>query len=134
MLKIDDELLAEVGLEGLPKWERNLLLTYIYETLEMRVGVKLADEFSDEELDEFEVFFENKDEDRAFAWLQEKRPDYKEVVGAEFKLLKAEILAEVPSILEVAKPELSASGSDAVDPDDAASDSLTEMNNQRARR
>jgi hypothetical protein len=125
MLKIDDELLAEVGLEGLPKWERDLLLTYIYETLEMRVGVKLADKFSNKELDEFEVFFEKKDENGAFEWLQEKRPDYKDVVRAEFELLKAEIVVEVPSILEVSKPETPTSDDDAVDPDDVVADSLT---------
>jgi hypothetical protein len=103
MLKIDTDLLAEVGLEEMPTWERDLLLAYIYETLEMRVGIKLADRFNDEELDEFEVFFEQKDEHGAFEWLQQKAPDYKEIVAAEFETLKKEMSNEVPSILKMSR-------------------------------
>jgi len=46
----------------LPEAERNSLLKHIYETLEMRVGMRLADQMSNEQLDEFEKDFEAKDD------------------------------------------------------------------------
>lgn len=56
MIRIDDSLLEELGLATLPKDERDKLLRQIYETLEMRVGMRLAERMSDAQLDEFERF------------------------------------------------------------------------------
>ncbi len=56
MIRIDDSLLEELGLLSLPKQERDQLLRQIYETLEMRVGMRLAERMSDSQLDEFERF------------------------------------------------------------------------------
>ncbi len=56
MIRIDDSLLEELGLLSLPKEERDTLLRQIYETLEMRVGMRLAERMSDAQLDEFERF------------------------------------------------------------------------------
>jgi hypothetical protein len=61
MLKIDNALLQEVGLGALPDGEKNSLLKHIYETLEMRDGIRLAVQMSNEHLDEFERYFEAKD-------------------------------------------------------------------------
>lgn len=58
MIRIDDSLLQELGLMSLPKPERDALLRQIYETLEMRVGMKLAERMSDQQLDEFERFID----------------------------------------------------------------------------
>jgi hypothetical protein len=56
MIRIDDTLLQDLGLATLPKEERDKLLRQIYETLEMRVGMQLAERMSDAQLDEFERF------------------------------------------------------------------------------
>jgi len=87
MLKIDNSLLQEVGLGGLPDGEKNSLLKHIYETLEMRVGIRLADQMSNEQLDEFERYFEAKDDAGAFKWLETNFPNYKEIVQEEFDKL-----------------------------------------------
>lgn len=58
MFKLDDNLLHEVGLGTLPPHEKNRMLNHIYETLEMRVGMKLAEQMSNEQLDEFERFID----------------------------------------------------------------------------
>ena len=52
MLRIDNSLLQEVGLGTLPDIEKNSLLKHIYETLEMRVGIRLADQMSNEQLED----------------------------------------------------------------------------------
>lgn len=58
MFKLDNNLLEELGLGVLPANEKNRMLAHIYETLEMRVGMKLAESMSNEQLDEFERFIE----------------------------------------------------------------------------
>ena len=55
MFKLDDNLLRELGLGALPPQEKNRMLAHIYETLEMRVGMRLAEGMSDQQLDEFEA-------------------------------------------------------------------------------
>lgn len=91
MLKIDNSLLEELGLGSLPDGEKNSLLRHIYETLEMRVGMRLADQMTNEQLDEFEQYFEAKDDAGAFKWLETNFPNYKEIVQEEFDKLKAEV-------------------------------------------
>ncbi len=99
MIKLNDDLLQELGLAGLPLEEKKRLLAHIYETLEMRVGMKLAQQMTDEQLDEFEQFIKANDEAGALNWLETKFPHYKDVVSAEFEALKAEIRQVAPQIL-----------------------------------
>src|SRR5213596_1949249 len=99
MLKIDNTLLQEVGLAGLPEAEKNSFLKHIYETLEMRVGIRLADQMSNQQLDEFEQYFEAKDDAGAFKWLETNFPNYKDIVQQEFDKLKAEVTQSAPQIL-----------------------------------
>jgi hypothetical protein len=99
MLKIDASLLQEIGLGTLPDAEKNSLLRHIYETLEMRVGIRLADQMSNEQLDEFERYFEAKDDAGAFKWLETNFPNYKDIVQEEFDKLKAEVAQSAPQIL-----------------------------------
>ena len=99
MIKIDPGLLEELGLGALPQPVANDLLRHIYETLEMRVGTQLADAMSNEQLDDFERYFEAKDETGAFAWLETNFPNYKEIVATQFAALKQEIAVNADAIL-----------------------------------
>jgi len=105
MLKIDNSLLQEVGLGTLPDAEKNGLLKHIYETLEMRVGIRLADQMTNEQLDEFERYFEAKDDAGAFKWLETNFPNYKEIVQEEFDKLKAEVAQSAPQILSASQAQ-----------------------------
>jgi hypothetical protein len=99
MIKLDDNLLAELGLASLPPEEKKKMLAHIYETLEMRVGMELAKQMSDTQLSEFEQFINRNDEAGALHWLESNFPNYKNVVAAEFEKLKAEIRQLAPQIL-----------------------------------
>lgn len=99
MFKLDDNLLKELGLGALPADEKNKMLGHIYETLEMRVGMKLAEQMSNEQLNEFEAFIDSNDEAGALKWLETNFPDYKQVVAAELENLKLEIKSAAPQIL-----------------------------------
>jgi hypothetical protein len=105
MIKIDNSLLQEIGLDTLPDAEKDSLLKHIYETLEMRVGMRLADQMSNEQLDEFEQYFEAKDDAGAFKWLETNFPNYKDVVQEEFDKLKAEVFQSAPQILAASMPQ-----------------------------
>ncbi|MCX6728034.1 MAG: DUF5663 domain-containing protein [Candidatus Saccharibacteria bacterium] len=99
MFKLDDNLLIELGLGGLPPVEKNKMLSHIYETLEMRVGMKLAQQMTNEQLDEFEGYIDRNDEAGALKWLESNFPDYKQVVASELEALKSEIKTAAPQIL-----------------------------------
>lgn len=105
MLKIDNNLLQEVGLGALPAAEKNSFLKHIYETLEMRVGIRLADQMSNQQLDEFEKYFEAKDDAGAFKWLETNFPNYKDIVQQEFDKLKAEVAQGAPQILAASQQQ-----------------------------
>ncbi len=100
MFKLDDDLLKELGLGTLPPEEKTKMLSHIYETLEMRVGMKLAEQMSNEQMDEFEGFINKEDEAGALKWLEANFPNYKQVVADQLEQLKAEIKASAPAILE----------------------------------
>jgi hypothetical protein len=98
-INLDASFLADVGLRRLVPAEANLLLVHLYETLEMRVGIRLADQMSDRDVDEFEVFFDRGDDEGAFRWLSMNLPDYKAVVREEAEQLKVELRQLAPTIL-----------------------------------
>jgi hypothetical protein len=107
-LKIDDNLLTQLGLGALPPAEKSGLLKHIYETLEMRVGMRLADQMSNEQLDEFEQYFNAKDDAGAFKWLETNFPNYKDIVADEFEKLKSEVANNAPQILAAAQEQAAA--------------------------
>lgn len=102
MFKLDNSLLEELGLAGLPTEEKNKMLAHIYETLEMRVGMKLAEQMTNDQLDEFEGFIDKNDEAGALKWLETNFPDYKKVVAEELQKLKDEIKASSAQIVAAA--------------------------------
>lgn len=99
MFKLDNNLLEELGLGALPAEEKTKMLNHIYETLEMRVGMKLAERMTNQQLDEFESFIDRNDEPGALKWLETNFPDYKQVVADELEKLKAEIRQNAQAIL-----------------------------------
>lgn len=104
-LRIDNNLLVELGLANMPAEEKAGFLKHIYETLEMRVGMRLADQMTNEQLDEFETFYNAKDDAGAFKWLETNFPNYKDIVAEEFQKLKSEIASTAPEILAASQQQ-----------------------------
>lgn len=75
MFQLDDQFLADVGLSNLPEDQKQAFLQHIYEELELRVGTKLSDGLSDQQLEEFEKII---DRDHAVidSWLAAHVQDY----------------------------------------------------------
>lgn len=116
MFQLDDNLLRELGLGSLPAAEKNKMLAHIYETLELRVGMRLAEQMTDAQLDEFEGFIDRQDEAGALHWLETNFPDYKKVVAEELEKLKTEIKSQAPAIIEATNVELQSGGDDSSPP------------------
>lgn len=75
MFQLDDKFLADIGLNELPEDQKKAFLQHIYDELELRVGTKLSDGMSDEQLEEFESIIDRKD-DVITQWLAKYVPDY----------------------------------------------------------
>ena len=75
MFQLDDKFLKDLGLDQLPEAEREAFLAHIYSELELRVGVRLSEGLTDEQLGEFESFVDRKD-DKVSAWVSTHMPDY----------------------------------------------------------
>lgn len=121
MFQLDDNLLQELGLGSLPPSEKNKMLAHIYETLELRVGMRLADQMTDAQLDEFEKYIDNNDEAGALKWLETNFPDYKSVVADELEKLKGEVRAQAPSIVDATMAEVKSGDVDNPSPQPPAS-------------
>jgi len=59
MYKFDDNFLESVGLAGMPAEQKEAFLQYAQDQLEVRIGEKMSEGLSDEQLDEFERIIDN---------------------------------------------------------------------------
>ncbi len=117
MLKLDNTLLNDLGLGSLPDDQKKEMLQHIYETLELRVGTQLANQMSDQQLEEFEKFIDDGGEGnqaQALQWLETNLPNYKQVVNDVFEALKGEIGQMAPQIVAAsgAQPQIEQSQGD----------------------
>lgn len=75
MFQLDDNFLQDVGLAALPEDQKQAFLQHIYEELELRVGTKLSQGLSEQQMSEFESFVD-QNEDKVRSWFNENMPDY----------------------------------------------------------
>ena len=75
MFQLDDKFLSDIGLGDLPADQKQAFLQHIYEELELRVGTKLSDGLSDQQLEEFEKIID-RDQPVIDAWLAAHVQDY----------------------------------------------------------
>ena len=80
MFQLDEKFLEEIGLNELPEEQKKPFLQHIYDELELRVGTKLSEGMSDDQLSEFESIIDRKDE-IVVVWLAKFAPDYKNDSG-----------------------------------------------------
>ena len=59
MYKFDDNFLESVGLGSMPAEQKEAFLQYAQDQLEVRIGEKMSEGLSDEQLDEFEKIIDN---------------------------------------------------------------------------
>ncbi len=75
MYQFDESFLDSVGLSGMPEEQKASFLQYAQDQLEVRIGEKMSEGLSDDQLDEFERIIDN-DEATVQKWLNDLG-DYK---------------------------------------------------------
>jgi hypothetical protein len=103
MYQLDDKFLDDLGLGGLPEDQKQPFLQHIYNELEMRVGTRLSEGLTDEQLDEFEAIIDHKDE-VVNPWMERFAPDYQQQEA--FRRLVTEL--NIPADSQHAKAEYAA--------------------------
>ena len=74
MIKINNALLIELGLDALPAHLKKLMLKQIHESLQLRVGRVLAGQMTGEQLDEFEEFMKDGEDGEALSGCRPTSP------------------------------------------------------------
>lgn len=75
MFQLDDKFLNDIGLHDLPEDQKPAFLQHIYEELELRVGTKLSEGLTDDQLTQFEKIVD-QDQPTIDVWLDKNAPDY----------------------------------------------------------
>ncbi|MGB4767895.1 MAG: DUF5663 domain-containing protein [Candidatus Saccharimonas sp.] len=100
MFQLDDKFLEEVGLGGLPDEQRQMFLDHFREQLELRVGTKLSEGLSDEQLQEFESFID-RNEEKVNTWITANVPEYEQ--DPIYQQLKAGAPEGIPASVVLAE-------------------------------
>jgi tRNA uridine 5-carbamoylmethylation protein Kti12 len=98
MQQIDDKFFEEVGLSDMPADQKTAFAEHLMHELEDRIGSKIAENLSEQQLDEFDKISET-DVESAKNWFANNYPNYTDLVSAEFNNIKSEVLANRGQIL-----------------------------------
>lgn len=99
-ITLDDQTLKELGLDGFSETEKNAILKRIYESLELRIGSRIAQKVSEEELKKFTEMTEQGKDEEAAQWLKEQVPEYQDIANEELDKIKQEIKDTSRNIME----------------------------------
>ncbi len=95
MYQLDDKFLEDLGLGDLPEDQKKPFLQHIYNELELRVGTRLSEGLTDEQLDEFEAIIDHKDE-VINPWMESHAPDYQQQEAFQRLIEELKIPADSP--------------------------------------
>ena len=87
-MDFDEDFLKEVGLSIMSEKERRAFLEYAQEELEVRIGEEIAAGMSEEKMKKFEAAQTDEEMEK---WLNENKPNYREIVDTTIVELKQEI-------------------------------------------
>ena len=100
MFQLNDDFLKELGLAQLPPEQKQAFLEHIYNELESRVGMRLSEGLSEEQLQEFESFMD-RDEEKTRSWLAAHVANYQQ--DPAFTQLQQNVPAGTPEIAILAE-------------------------------
>jgi hypothetical protein len=99
---LDDDFINQVGLGDLSEDEKNHFRGYALQTLQLRIGERLSEDLTEEQLEELEdkIIVEphdtpevaEKKQQLVTEWLKTNHPNYEQVVAEEVEKLKQEMI------------------------------------------
>lgn len=93
MIQLDEKFLKEFGLAKAPRADQQAFIGTFYQTLDNRVGMRLASKLSERDLEQFNTHMKGKQPEAAADWMNEHFPEHTKIVQEEFNKLKQEIKA-----------------------------------------
>lgn len=103
---VDDQFLAAMGLTKLGEEEKKEALETILYTLNMRVGMRVSEQLSEEQLDQFEQLTSREpDQEALSAWLGQNVPNYSQIIEEEAQTMRLENKENVERALGKSLPD-----------------------------
>lgn len=107
MFQLSDDFLDGLGIDGLPRAEKDAYLVRLGRVFEQRVSVRLATGLTDDQLAEFsrrapaetdspEVAAQKNTQ--LIEWFKQARPDYQDVIKDELAALKRSMLIQTGNL------------------------------------
>ncbi len=91
LVTLDDEFIADIGLSDLSDTEKQQVLEDVRTSLEAKVGVKLVQGLSEEQVNQFNDIIKGDDSKVAMDWLENNVPNYQDVVMEELEAIVEQI-------------------------------------------
>lgn len=107
-VQLDDTFFNDLGLGNASHEKKQALMQNILETLELRVSTRLAEDLSDEQLDEFESISPKPEDSNEVVeqkqqttlnWLKSTNPNYENTIEEELNKLKNELRSSLDAIM-----------------------------------
>lgn len=103
IIKLDRNLLIELGLSSLDADQQARVLRKLYTVLEVRVGIRLAREMSDKKREEFESLIprdpERGESGSALEWITQNFPEHPLIVQDEYDQVVARIRERIETAI-----------------------------------
>ena len=87
-MQFDENFLKEMGLSAMPEGKKQDFLDYIQEELEVRIGQRIAKGLTEAQLQEFDSLTDPRE---ITDWLENNRPDYRDIVNRCIEEMKQSI-------------------------------------------
>lgn len=87
-MQFDENFLKEMGLQAMPEDKKQDFLDYIQEELEVRIGQRIAKGLTEAQLQEFDALTDPRE---ITDWLENNRPDYRDIVNHCIEEMKQSI-------------------------------------------
>lgn len=97
---VDDQFLTAMGLDGLEGEEKQAALNDILTTLNLQIGMRVADILTDEQAQRFEQLSDDSTPEQIAAWLRQNIPNYDQIAEEEAQKLRGDVQATVNRVMK----------------------------------
>lgn len=100
-IQLDEDFLNDIGLGNASPEKKKAFVEQILEVLQMRVGDRLGEDLTEEQLSDFERVV-GAAEDSGLAaeeWLKANNPRYEEIISEELAILGRELRADIDTVV-----------------------------------
>lgn len=98
-MQFDDKFFEEVGLAGATDEQRTEFIEKLSDLVLSRIGLKLSEALSEDQLAKFDELTESEGEDAAFAYVREVYPGVDKMMAGEMEAVKQQFRGDVSKVM-----------------------------------